>query len=720
MCHPPKRRKTAQPLDVPVNIEPESLTSDPLLTAASPTKNAASNIRNENSELGPFGRPRLHPEASANYNEKFLGHEADEEMIYRGQRVSTCFGMLCDITVSPLTDKIPEDELLKLIWDGTSLLNDSKTGAALFELPTRYLRVFQTLCKKGGAALEMVVSRSRKVDDFSQHFMNHVDHELANLFSLSANVYGPTASGRAIGAFLQQCQLYLQNPEHCGRDVPYLNPHCLTNVDGKEVMTSIFNKSKSDITNTHLNGEFDVFADFGHEEELEQSAQPHLITTMLHKYQNMISQITQADTPKPFRGGIQADEMGLGKTLSMLALIASIWENEIKRHMSSTIQALVYYGLERQRGVERFNQYDLVITTYNVVASEWKEHRRAMRQQLQSCKLHSFLWHRIVLDEDRAKNSVINVYPYDDSKTFEKEIIRPWRNQIDQKPLQKLQFLMRMITIHRSKSVINLPSRSEYLQEVPFTAEEKDLYEQTREGTIQELDHAISSGRPEGSIYLSMLKKISRLRFICNHGVRHRAPSLQSVEPRHSEANTNNIAVELDQMFENLDGACIKCGTDIEEERETSTLKLSPQCVSQGSETSRLCISCTSSDNIAPDASTGDLPTPTPSLESFKSCEDHFVNMPSKIKAVVCYLQEKPQWNPMVEEQAIARIYRLRQTKSVHVARFVIKDTWEQRMITKQERKRMLADLVLSRSHIREGSNGTKQLWVSPISTYIS
>lgn len=41
------------------------------------------------------------------------------------------------------------------------------------------------------------------------------------------------------------------------------------------------------------------------------------------RYQNTLSQITQADVPKPFRGGIQADDMGLGKTLSMLALIAS-------------------------------------------------------------------------------------------------------------------------------------------------------------------------------------------------------------------------------------------------------------------------------------------------------------------------------------------------------------------------------------------------------------
>ena len=73
----------------------------------------------------------------------------------------------------------------------------------------------------------------------------------------------------------------------------------------------------------------------------------------------------------------------------------------------------------------------------------------------------------------------------------------------------------------------------------------------------------------------------------------------------------------------------------------------------------------------------------------------------------------EPQWNPMIEEQALSRVHRLRQTKRVTIVRFVIENTWEQKVITKQERKRALADLVLGKRRLKEGNDGKKQLWVS-------
>jgi SNF2 family DNA or RNA helicase len=40
------------------------------------------------------------------------------------------------------------------------------------------------------------------------------------------------------------------------------------------------------------------------------------------------------------------------------------------------------------------------------------------------------------------------------------------------------------------------------------------------------------------------------------------------------------------------------------------------------------------------------------------------------------YLME-PQWNPSIEEQALARIHRLGQTRKVETIRFVVKDSIE-------------------------------------------
>lgn len=60
------------------------------------------------------------------------------------------------------------------------------------------------------------------------------------------------------------------------------------------------------------------------------------------------------------------------------------------------------------------------------------------------------------------------------------------------------------------------------------------------------------------------------------------------------------------------------------------------------------------------------------------------------------YLVE-PQWNPMAEEQALSRVYRLGQTRSVRLCRLVAEDTWEQRIVDLQEKKRKLAELIVDR-----------------------
>ena len=57
-----------------------------------------------------------------------------------------------------------------------------------------------------------------------------------------------------------------------------------------------------------------------------------------------------------------------------------------------------------------------------------------------------------------------------------------------------------------------------------------------------------------------------------------------------------------------------------------------------------------------------------------------------------------PWWNPAVEEQAINRVHRLGQTRNVHVCRFTIANTCEQRLIALQRTKASLSSQVLSDS----------------------
>lgn len=72
----------------------------------------------------------------------------------------------------------------------------------------------------------------------------------------------------------------------------------------------------------------------------------------------------------------------------------------------------------------------------------------------------------------------------------------------------------------------------------------------------------------------------------------------------------------------------------------------------------------------------------------------------------------EPQWNPMLEEQAMSRVHRLGQTKAVHLVRFIVKNTFEEKIVTSQECKRTLASMIMEGRRLDSGSNGRKQLLV--------
>lgn len=67
------------------------------------------------------------------------------------------------------------------------------------------------------------------------------------------------------------------------------------------------------------------------------------------------------------------------------------------------------------------------------------------------------------------------------------------------------------------------------------------------------------------------------------------------------------------------------------------------------------------------------------------------------------YLIE-PQWNPTIEAQAIGRAARLGQSQQVSVVRYIVKDTVEQYIQSRQNRKIQLADLGFVKEGRKQGT----------------
>jgi SNF2 family DNA or RNA helicase len=66
----------------------------------------------------------------------------------------------------------------------------------------------------------------------------------------------------------------------------------------------------------------------------------------------------------------------------------------------------------------------------------------------------------------------------------------------------------------------------------------------------------------------------------------------------------------------------------------------------------------------------------------------------------------------MLEEQAMSRVHRLGQTKPVRLMRLLMRNTWEEKIMEVQKRKKTLADLIVDGARLKEGDAGRKQLLV--------
>ena len=119
----------------------------------------------------------------------------------------------------------------------------------------------------------------------------------------------------------------------------------------------------------------------------------------------MVQNETRCNPPQGRRGGFIADEMGLGKTIMMIGtfisnlvprtlvvlpnVLVTQWYDEILR--TTGHKAVIYHGpLKKTIDEEQLNRALIVLTTYNTIAISKKKG---------PCLLHDVVWNRVVFDE---------------------------------------------------------------------------------------------------------------------------------------------------------------------------------------------------------------------------------------------------------------------------------------------------------------------------------
>jgi SWI/SNF-related matrix-associated actin-dependent regulator of chromatin subfamily A3 len=146
--------------------------------------------------------------------------------------------------------------------------------------------------------------------------------------------------------------------------------------------------------------------------------------TMRNAFINLATNFTQTRPPLG-SGGILADDMGLGKTIQVISLIMadralgrrandacgatlilapvsvmSNWSTQMEKHIKQehALRVMSYHGTRKQPITpKQIENYDVVITTYDSVSSEW--HSQKSTTLPRKSGVFSVKWRRVVLDE---------------------------------------------------------------------------------------------------------------------------------------------------------------------------------------------------------------------------------------------------------------------------------------------------------------------------------
>ncbi|KAF9975056.1 hypothetical protein BGZ73_001416 [Actinomortierella ambigua] len=241
------------------------------------------------------------------------------------------------------------------------------------------------------------------------------------------------------------------------------------------------------------------------------------------------------------------------------------WEEQFGAHLSHgyNTRVYVYHGGTRVSDPKYLAQFDVVITTYNLLGSEYSRECKGRETENGPSKhpsaLQSVDWFRVVLDEAHIikeantvqskaacalraerrwcltgtpiQNKLDDLYalvkflgmePFNDKSHWTHFISKPIKsaNPIG---IQRLQTLMKVITLRRTKTqlvdgkpILSLPPRTDHKRMLDLSMNERSLYHRMESRAKQTVDEIVVENKIMKN-YAHILQAILKLRQICAH-----------------------------------------------------------------------------------------------------------------------------------------------------------------------------------------------------------
>ncbi len=423
-------------------------------------------------------------------------------------------------------------------------------------------------------------------------------------------------------------------------------------------------------------------------------------------------------------GGILADDMGLGKTLQVIAYIwgeqperpALIvtpsaltynWLSEINR-FTPEAKALIVDGSkeDRQELLKKCMEYDFIITSYPMLrrdiahyqqyhfsycfideAQYIKNPRTMNARSVKKIKADC----RFALTGTPIENSLMELwsifdfvmhgYLYDTAE-FHTRYEVPVVKEQDEQAAEDLRAKIRPFILRRMKTDVlsELPEKIENTIYAELTQEQKMLYSAYLELAKNEALSIMAEDGAQGK--MRILTLLMRLRQICCH-------------PRLFDQNYKKDSGKL-LLLEELVGAASEAGHRVLVFSQfTSMLGIIRK------QLEKLGISCFYLDGSTPAYERAEL------ADRFNGGEKTVFLISLKaggtglnLIGADMVIHYDPWWNPAVMDQASDRAYRIGQTRAVQVIRLAAKGTIEEKILRLQEKKRNLAEDIVSANQI--------------------
>lgn len=420
-------------------------------------------------------------------------------------------------------------------------------------------------------------------------------------------------------------------------------------------------------------------------------------------------------------GGCLADDMGLGKTIQTLALLLSRkesgacgpsllvmpvsllynWVNEAEKFAPS-LRLLIYAGTGREKNPGRFDDYDLVLTSYGIVRLDIDILRQfrfdyVILDESQAIKnpgsittqavLQLNSKYRLILTGTPLENSAMDLWSQmtfinpgllGNKSFFQKNYLIPIEKNRDEKAIQRLYATIKPFILRRHKSQVAefLPEKTESIHFSTMTDDQAELYEKTkskfRNLILQHIEH---EGLAKSQIVL--LQGLSQLRQLANHprmtdssytgdsgkfrDVFHKMET--ALSENHKILIFSSFVRHLDLFrhkieglgipYAYLDGSTVRRAEEVQRFQENPDVRIFLISMKAGG----VGLNLTSADYV--------------------------------------FILD-PWWNPAVEAQAVDRAHRIGQDKSVFIYKFITKNTVEEKILLLQSRKKALASELIT------------------------